>query len=140
MYPIVCHPGVELRANLKSISHRCQLFEVAFVWGLTNETIHLPLGCLQGEPKQAPRYRRRFPWKGRPPSGTLFAPTSCAFRLFDQIERERERKGEREIRIQVASLPTSLLLCRHLLLHPRVFDRNTSVSWSSEVSQIEGVT
>jgi len=29
------HPGVELRANLKSISHRCHLFEVAFVWELT---------------------------------------------------------------------------------------------------------
>ena len=44
------HPGVELRANLKSISHRCHLFEVAFVWELTKETIHLPLGCLQGGP------------------------------------------------------------------------------------------
>jgi len=42
------HPGVELRANLKSISHRCHLFEVAFLWQLTRETIHLPLGCLQG--------------------------------------------------------------------------------------------
>jgi len=46
--PALCHPGVELRANLKSISHRCHLFEVAFVWELTKETIHLPLGCLQG--------------------------------------------------------------------------------------------
>jgi hypothetical protein len=26
------HPGVELRANLESISHRCHFFEVAFVW------------------------------------------------------------------------------------------------------------
>jgi len=42
------HPGVKLRANIKSISHRCNLFEVAFVWALTKETIHLPLGCLQG--------------------------------------------------------------------------------------------
>ena len=42
------HPGVELRANLKSISHRCHLFEVTFVWELTKETIDLPLGCLQG--------------------------------------------------------------------------------------------
>ena len=45
---IPLHPGVELRANLKSISHRCYLFEVAFVWELTRETIVLPLGCLQG--------------------------------------------------------------------------------------------
>ena len=42
------HPEVELRANLESISHRCHLEEVAFVWELTKVTIHLPLGCLQG--------------------------------------------------------------------------------------------
>jgi len=30
------------------MSHRCHLFEMAFVWELTKETIHLPLGCLQG--------------------------------------------------------------------------------------------
>ena len=41
------HPGVELGANLKSISHRCNPEEVAFVWKLTKETIHWPLGCLQ---------------------------------------------------------------------------------------------
>ena len=41
----------ELRANLKSTSHRCHLFEVAFVWELTEETIHLPLSCLQGGPR-----------------------------------------------------------------------------------------
>jgi len=35
-------------ANLKSISHKCYLLEVAFVWELTKETIDLPLGCLQG--------------------------------------------------------------------------------------------
>jgi len=42
------HPGVELRANLKSISRRCHPILVAFVWELTKETIYLPLGCLQG--------------------------------------------------------------------------------------------
>ena len=36
-----------MRANSKSISHRCHLFEVAVVCELTKETIHLPLGCLQ---------------------------------------------------------------------------------------------
>ena len=41
------HPGFEMRANRKSISHRCYLFEVAFVWELTKETVHLPLGCHQ---------------------------------------------------------------------------------------------
>ena len=44
----VYHPGVESRANVESVSHRCHLFEIAFVWELTKETIHLPLGCLQG--------------------------------------------------------------------------------------------
>ena len=28
------HPGVEFRANLKSISHRCHLFEAAFFMGV----------------------------------------------------------------------------------------------------------
>jgi len=42
------HPGGNPWANLKSISHRCYLEEVAFVWELTEETIVLPLGCLQG--------------------------------------------------------------------------------------------
>ena len=44
----VSHPGAEQRANLESTPHRCQLFEVAFVWELTKESIHLPLCCLQG--------------------------------------------------------------------------------------------
>ena len=44
----VSHPGGNPGENLKSISHRWYLFEVAFVWELTNDTTHLPLGCLQG--------------------------------------------------------------------------------------------
>jgi hypothetical protein len=44
----VSHPGVESRAILKSTSHRCYLFEVAFPWELSKDTIHSPLGCLQG--------------------------------------------------------------------------------------------
>jgi hypothetical protein len=42
------HPGGNPGANLESISHKCYLQEVAFEWELTKETIHLPLGCLQG--------------------------------------------------------------------------------------------
>ena len=42
------HPGGNPWANLKSMSHRCHLMLVAFVWELTKGTIHLPLGCLQG--------------------------------------------------------------------------------------------
>ena len=37
-----------MRANLKSITDRCYLFEAAFNWELTQETIHLPLGFLKG--------------------------------------------------------------------------------------------
>jgi len=60
------HPGVELRANLKSISHRCHLFEVAFIWELTQETIILPLGRLQGgDETSGPE---------RPETGLFFAP------------------------------------------------------------------
>ena len=44
----LCRSGGNPGANLKPISHRCYLFEVAFVWELTRETIVLPLGCLQG--------------------------------------------------------------------------------------------
>ena len=36
------------RANLRSTSYRYSLREVAFEWELTNETIYLPLDCLQG--------------------------------------------------------------------------------------------
>jgi len=42
------HPGGNQGATLKSISHRCYLCEVAFVWELPKETVVLPLGCLQG--------------------------------------------------------------------------------------------
>ena len=44
------HPGGNPGANLKSISDRCHPILVAFAWELTKETIHLPLGCLQGGP------------------------------------------------------------------------------------------
>ena len=35
-------------ANIESISFKYPPMVVAFVWELTKETIHLPLGCLQG--------------------------------------------------------------------------------------------
>ena len=52
------HPGGNPGANLKSISHRCYLFEEAFVRELTKETIVLPLGYLQGGVRG--RWRRRW--------------------------------------------------------------------------------
>ena len=42
------HPGGNPGANLGSISHRCHPILVAFVWELTEASINLPLGCLQG--------------------------------------------------------------------------------------------
>ena len=45
---LTAHPGGNPGANLESISHRCYIFEEAFVWELTKENIVLPLGCLQG--------------------------------------------------------------------------------------------
>ena len=48
------HPRGNPGSNPKSISHGCHLREVTFVHELTNETIHLPLGCLQdGAPAQS---------------------------------------------------------------------------------------
>ena len=41
------HPGGNPGVNFKSISHRCYLRHVAFVWKLTEEIIDLPQGCLQ---------------------------------------------------------------------------------------------
>ena len=38
------HPGGNPGANLKSISHRCYPFRVAFTWELTKDTIAMPLG------------------------------------------------------------------------------------------------
>ena len=49
------HPGSNPGENLKSISHRCHPILVAFVWELSKETIHLPLGCLQGGAQAAHR-------------------------------------------------------------------------------------
>ena len=48
--PSALHPGGNPGANLKSITHRCYLILVAFVWELTKETIYLPLGYLKGGP------------------------------------------------------------------------------------------
>jgi len=41
-------PGGTPGANLKSISNRCYLREVAFEWKWTKETIYFPTGGLQG--------------------------------------------------------------------------------------------
>ena len=48
MIGLLTHPGGNPGANLKSISHRCFLREVSYQWVLTEETICLPLSCLQG--------------------------------------------------------------------------------------------
>jgi len=66
------HPGGNPGANLMSISHRCYLFQVAFVWELTKETIVLPLGCLQGGCKmQIEGMRMAVDWRAPIPSGEV---------------------------------------------------------------------
>ena len=47
------HRGVELKANLKSISHRCHLFEVAFEWELTQENHPFAPGSPPGRGRRA---------------------------------------------------------------------------------------
>ena len=46
--PSFRHLGVNPGANIKSNPHRCHPIVVAFVCELTEETINMPLGCLQG--------------------------------------------------------------------------------------------
>ena len=48
------HPRGNPGANLESIFHRSYLRKVAFEWELTQQTIYLPLGCLQGGQKVRP--------------------------------------------------------------------------------------
>ena len=71
------HPGGNPGANLKSISHRCHLFEVAFEWELTKETTHLPLGCLQGGVPSI--YSQR---SGETAAGMLCNPHAAAWKKF----------------------------------------------------------
>ena len=52
------HPGGNPGTNLKPISHRCHPILVAFVWELTQETVNLPLGCLQGGRGRGPALLR----------------------------------------------------------------------------------
>ena len=42
------HSGDNPGENVKSISNKFYLRELAFEWELTEETIYLPLGCFQG--------------------------------------------------------------------------------------------
>ena len=69
-----------MRENLGSVSHRCHLFEVAFVWELTKETIHLPLGCLQGGLSRN-AWRRCGAWQLPVDDGKLVVHrlVTCAF-------------------------------------------------------------
>ena len=92
---------VELKANLKSISHRCHLFEVAFVWELTQETIDLPLGCLQGgcEPASAADARARWWWRlessePSPKKPRAFITSTCRERPnVDQVIQTHMAQG-----------------------------------------------
>ena len=105
--PTHYHPGVELRANLKPISHICHFFEVAFVWEWTKETINLPLGCRQGERGRAMSFlsvqvsrgaRRARDWysiaEQPAPAPHLARPEGRAALTHVCVVRERERSRE----------------------------------------------
>jgi len=65
-HPPSNRPGGNPWANLKSISHRCHPILVAFVWELTKEAIHLPLGCLQAGVRRSSwrSCEQEFPFPG----------------------------------------------------------------------------
>ena len=88
-----------MRANLKSISHRCHLFEVALVWELTKETIHLPLGCLRGGlmPGALARRRSMLSRATREREGEIERERATKRERARECVREREREIEREI-------------------------------------------
>ena len=86
------HPGVELRANIKSISHRCHLFEMEFVWELTHETIHLLLGCLQCGSRGCRSFLRALPQSELP---TILKLTSGVDDTHPStLERKRARSRQ----------------------------------------------
>ena len=115
------HLGVELGVNLKSISHRCHLFEVAVVWELSKKNIHLPLGCLQGgswqgidtrkkyEPSfSARRFKNNTGFLARPQSGGLIV---CAPKFDRRVTQKQGNPrvfssfGEDQITMQPVFLP-----------------------------------
>ena len=89
----VSHPGGNTGANIKSISRRCYLREVSFEWKLAQETIHLPLGCLQGGSPDGPCCGRRATTSGpRVASGSPSPepPGSCS-KAVSQLVRQSVR-------------------------------------------------
>ena len=64
----------------KSISHRCYLFDAAFLWELTTEIVDLPLGCLQGgegtRHSSAKRCNRKESWRAARRNGSYTDATS----------------------------------------------------------------
>ena len=87
------HPGVELRANLKSTPHRCHLFEMISVWELTEK----PSICPWVASRVVPHIHGReccFDYERLRPAVSW----TCAFREREgEGGRERERERERDI-------------------------------------------
>jgi hypothetical protein len=88
------HPGGNLGANLKPISHRCHFRKVAFERELTEETIYLPLGCFQGG-NATPRYAV-FVLHVKVAPCDLSGNTESVRESVCVRERESERVTERE--------------------------------------------
>ena len=83
-HPHDCHPGGDPRANIKTISHRCYLREVAFEWELSQETIYLPLGCLQLDDEQQARLRTKD-WQAWLTILDYDKPALCGQRLYAEF-------------------------------------------------------
>ena len=133
--PLSClsnHPGVKLRANLKSISHRCHLFEVAFVWELTTETNNLLLGCLQrgvhsvtnplAPMPKGGGVRRAHPLFGR----FCVASSSVTFPiLFNVLDR---KAGGGVGRAPIFFMPVCCLSNVHTVMNPQIPTQKQGVS------------
>ena len=101
----ICQLTLDSWANLKSITHRCYLFQVAFTLELTKEIINLPRGCLQG--RLSPR-----PESGSGPVSPEAGPTTHQFQVdnigvwYDSVSIE-------------ANIETGLLFFYTLVTGPR---------------------
>jgi len=122
----VLYPGVELRANRKSISRRCHLFEADF-WGeLTKETITLPLGCLQGGNLPDLYHRPRM--------------STCGKRGANLVSQEKpELQEERQKLLEEVLFPLKLPdLCHRPIMLPDLYHRPRMSTFGNRGARASG--